>query len=310
LRITASDPASEGTRLLSPEASFMVLDMLRQHVRPDETSGAQPYAAPVYWKTGTSWAFRDAWTAGAFGPYVLVIWVGNFDGSANPAFVGVDAAAPLFFQIVDAVRAEQPDAAGHLITPPPGVKRVAICLASGALPNRWCPERGSTWFIPGKSPIAVSDVHRPVMIDDATGMPACPPYDGKKVHQEIYEFWPSDLAQVFIAAGIPRRKPPANSACVNAGAVEGEGPSITSPMRGSAYTLRLTQPERENIPLDATTDADTHALYWFVDDALIGKTNPGTPLYWRPPFAGTFRIRAVDDHARSDSRTLSVVQER
>lgn len=83
--------------------------------------------------------------------------------------------------------------------------------------------------------------------------------------------------------GIPRRKPPANSACVNAGAVEGEGPSITSPMRGSAYTLRLTRPERENIPLDATTDADTHALYWFVDDAFIGKTSPGTALYCTRP---------------------------
>src|SRR6185503_1820431 len=95
--------------LMSPEASFMTMDMLRRHVRPDETSGAQAVSAPVYWKTGTSWAFRDAWTAGSFGPYVLVVWVGNFDGSANPAFIGVDAAAPLFFEIVDAVRADHRD---------------------------------------------------------------------------------------------------------------------------------------------------------------------------------------------------------
>ena len=40
---------------------------------------------------------------------------------------------------------------------------------------------------------------------------------------------PSDLAQVFIDAGIPRRKPPANAACINAGVVEGRGPGITSP---------------------------------------------------------------------------------
>ena len=46
---------------------------------------------------------------GSFGPYVLVVWVGNFDGSGNPAFVGVDAAAPLFFQIIDGVEAEHPD---------------------------------------------------------------------------------------------------------------------------------------------------------------------------------------------------------
>ncbi|MDR2013107.1 MAG: penicillin-binding protein 1C, partial [Rhodanobacter sp.] len=130
LRLRADDPAAPGQRLLSAQASYMTMDMLRQHLRPDEANNAQPSPLPVYWKTGTSWSFRDAWTAGVFGPYVLVVWVGNFDNSSNTAFVGVDAAAPLFFQIVDALRAERP-----LAEPPRPVpsdlKRVRICLASG-----------------------------------------------------------------------------------------------------------------------------------------------------------------------------------
>src|SRR5438067_1088274 len=81
-----------------------------------------------------SWAFGGAWTAGIFGPYALVVWVGSFDGSGNPAFVGVDAAAPLFFRIVDAVRDENPRLAEPALRPPPGVKRVEICLGSGDLP--------------------------------------------------------------------------------------------------------------------------------------------------------------------------------
>ena len=170
LRLRADEPALPGKRLLSAEASYMTMDMLRQHLRPDETSGAQPSSVPVYWKTGTSWSFRDAWTAGVFGPYVLVVWVGNFDNSTNTAFVGVDAAAPLFFQVVDALNAER-----TLVEPPravpPKLKRVRICLASGDLPNEWCPQQGWTWFIPGTSPIRVSTVHRPVVIDDATGRP-------------------------------------------------------------------------------------------------------------------------------------------
>ena len=95
----------------------------------------------------------------------------------NPAFVGVDAAAPLFFQIVDNIEAEHPDLSEPARPKPANLTRVEICLASGELPNRWCPQKGMTWFIPGKSPIRVSTVHRPVMIDDATGLPACPPYD-------------------------------------------------------------------------------------------------------------------------------------
>jgi penicillin-binding protein 1C len=306
LRLRADEPQSAGTRLLSAEASFMVMDMLRQHVRPDEATGAQPLHSPVYWKTGTSWAFRDAWTAGSFGPYVLVVWVGNFDGSGNPAFVGVDAAAPLFFQIADGIEAERP----HLAEParpfPSGLKRVQICLASGELPNRWCPQKGSTWFIPGKSPIRVSTVHRPVMIDDATGLPACMPYEGKRVHEEVYEFWSSDLQEVFAQAGIPRRKLPQNQACSNAGAPEGTAPKITSPLRGSAYVMRLTQHDRKRIAFNATADADAHALYWFVDDAYVGASSPGEPLFWQPAAAGNYRVRTVDDHGRSDERPLDV----
>jgi penicillin-binding protein 1C len=308
LRLDTAAPRSEGTRLISPEASFMAMDILRQHVRPDETTGAQPVHAPIYWKTGTSWAFRDAWTAGVFGPYVLVVWVGNFDGSGNPAFIGADAAAPLFFQIIDAVEAEHPDLPQPAGRIPPGIKPVEICLASGDLPNQWCPQRGRTWFIPGKSPIRVSNVHRPVIIDDATGRPACPPYAGKRVHQELYEFWSSDLSEVFAKAGIPRRKPPQNETCANAGALEGSPPRITSPLRGASYVLRLGRQDRQTIALSAVTDADVRTLYWFAGADFLGSSRPGEPLFWQPVSAGSYALRAVDDHGRSDERPLDVGQ--
>jgi penicillin-binding protein 1C len=306
LRFTTDDPQSAGTRLISDEATFMVMDVLRRHVRPDESAGVQPVHLPVYWKTGTSWAFRDAWTAGVFGPYVLVVWVGNFDGTGNPAFVGVDAAAPLFFQIVDGVEAFRPGLSEPARPMPSNLKRVEVCLASGDLPNQWCPQKGSTWFIPGKSPIRVSNVHRPVVIDDATGKAACPPYDGKRVHKVVYEFWSSELQQVFIDAGIPRRKPPESPECARAGEPDGDAPQILSPLRGSTYVLRPDQPERSRIALNATADADAHALYWFVDNAFVGTGAPGQPLYWQPATAGKFRVRAVDDHGRSDDRPLNV----
>lgn len=306
LRLRADDPSKDGTRLLSAESSFMVMDILRQHIRPDETSGAQPIHAPIYWKTGTSWAFRDAWTAGIFGPYVLIVWVGNFDGSGNPSFIGVDAAAPLFFEILDGVEAEHPDLPEPARGIPSGVKPVEICLASGDLPNQWCPQKGRTWFIPGKSPIRVSNVHRPVIIDTATGLAACPPYAGKQVRQDIYEFWPSDLLHVFAQAGVPRRKPPQNPSCANAGVLEGTSPQITSPLRSSSYVMRLTQQDRQSIALTAVTDADVRTLYWFIGEAFIGSSKPGETIFWQPASAGNFRLRAVDDHGRSDERPLDV----
>ncbi|WP_238149753.1 penicillin-binding protein 1C [Dyella jiangningensis] len=305
LRLLATDPLVSGTRLLSDESSFMVMDMLRQNPRPDETTGAQPGRLPVYWKTGTSWGFRDAWTAGSFGPYVLIVWVGNFDGSSNQAFVGVEAAAPLFFQMVDALKAAQPRMTEPLRHMPANLRRVEICLASGDLPNQWCPQRGMTWFIPGKSPIRVSQVHRPVVIDDTTGQVACPPYAGKHTHVEVYEFWPSELQRVFVQAGIPRRMPPRNDTCGNLGA-DGEAPAITSPLRGSIYALRLKRAEEGRIAFSANGDASVREMYWFVNDAYVGRSAPGESLFWQPGAAGNYEVRVVDDRGRSDTRPLGV----
>ncbi len=68
---------------------LMTTAMLQQNPRPDDQAVRTSGNVHVAWKTGTSWGFRDAWTAGIFGHYVLVVWVGNFDSSSNPAFVGI-----------------------------------------------------------------------------------------------------------------------------------------------------------------------------------------------------------------------------
>src|SRR5688572_30975928 len=57
--------------------------------------------------------------------------------------------------------------------------RVDVCSASGDLPNSECPQVVSAWYIPGVSPIRVSQIHRRVWIDTRTGEQACPPYDAK-----------------------------------------------------------------------------------------------------------------------------------
>jgi penicillin-binding protein 1C len=259
---------------------------------------------PVAWKTGTSWSFRDAWSAGTFGPYVLVAWLGNFDGAGNPSLIGIEAAAPLFFRIVDAIKAEHPDLAEPAWRIPAGVKRVEVCLASGDLPNAWCPRRGDTWFLPGKSPIRVSTVHRLVHIDTRSGRVACPPYDAVTTKEQIVEYWPSDLAKVFRDAGLPRAKPPDDGDCGLD--IDGDPPRITSPLRGAAYTLRRKADADRRITFNATADGSARTLYWFVDDAYVGSGDAGQPLAWDAATAGRHRVRVVDDRGRADTRELIV----
>ena len=178
----------------------------REPAEPDDVSAAVPEGGrrlPVAWKTGTSWGFRDAWSVGIFGPYALAVWVGNFDGQGNPAFVGVQAAAPLFFQIVDAIEQREP----HLAIPraqPAGVRRVSVCALSVRLPGPSCPRTRASWFIPGRSPIEICDIHRSDhgRSTIAAGRRTCPARMRGSVHTEVFEFWPSDLSRLFASAGL------------------------------------------------------------------------------------------------------------
>ncbi|MEQ1774494.1 MAG: penicillin-binding protein 1C [Burkholderiales bacterium] len=295
---------SEGVRLISEEASFMTLDILRANPRPEGTIAGTRASIPVAWKTGTSWGFRDAWSAGVFGPYVLAVWIGRFDGEGNPAYVGVQAAAPLFFQIVDAIAAEDRGLIEPVFRNPPNLTRVEVCAASGDLPNVHCPMKATTWFVPGKSPIRVSDVHRAVMIDTRTGRMACPPYDQGKVQQVVYEYWPSDLMRLFTQAGVPRRAPPSGD-CGNS-SIGGTPPAISAPVRGAAYVMRTSQPDRNVVPLAATAEGGVNTLYWFANDSFVTAGRPGIALPWKPAQPGRYLLRVVDEHGRADSREVVV----
>ncbi|MBI5624104.1 MAG: penicillin-binding protein 1C [Elusimicrobia bacterium] len=307
LRTRIGAPQPEGTRLLSEEASFLVLDILKDNPRPAQafSSDWTRDALPVHWKTGTSYAFRDAWSVGVFGPYVLAVWVGNFDGQTNPAFIGAEAAAPLMFELIDALAAQQPDMAAPARPVRYNLAQVKVCSVSGQIPGPHCPHQAKTWFIPGKSPIQTCDLHREVLVDSRTGLRACSP--GRGVRSQVFEFWSSDLLKIFRLAGMPRRLPPPdNPECgITARSTRGLAPVITSPQPGLTYSLRAARLGSETIPLAAVTDADSRQLFWFVNDRFVGRSRNGEPFFWSPQ-PGAFIVRVVDDQGRADARDVDI----
>ncbi|MBT9458104.1 MAG: penicillin-binding protein 1C [Burkholderiaceae bacterium] len=296
---TDPTPSAAGQQLLSPEAAFITLDMLRNNPRPDTGRPAFPRVA---WKTGTSWGFRDAWTAGVFGRYALVVWLGNFDATSNPALVGVQVAAPLFFQIVDSLRNQGLDAGEVATKAPANLSRVEVCAASGDLPNEHCKQLAETWFIPGKSPIKLSTLHRAVLVD-GSGRAVCRP--GANVHEEVFEYWSSDMLQLFAQAGMPRRVPPAPARCGVAVAAEasGDGPRIVSPLQGASYVLRVKQATPLTLRANAARQGQ---VYWFADAAYLGQAAAGKDLSWQPAAAGRYLLSAVDAQGAADTREVAV----
>lgn len=295
-----------GKRLLSKEASFLVLDILTNTSRPRSASSTSLQShLPVSWKTGTSSGYRDAWTIGAFGPYVLTVWIGNFDNKSNPAFIGKNIAAPLFFELVSAIEQEQGKNLAALAKHPElmNLEKIPVCKASGLLPTRYCQDTELTWFIPGKSPIKSDTIYREVAIDKKTGLRAC--HFDADTRFEIYEFWPTDLAKIFKQAGIQRRTPPPYAPDCALTAAKGLSPQIVSPQTELSYIVRVNAIEKTKIPLIAVTDADIAAIHWFINGSYFAKTRPDKPIFWTAK-PGKFIVRVVDDHGLSDAREIVV----
>ncbi|MBI5244843.1 MAG: penicillin-binding protein 1C [Elusimicrobia bacterium] len=308
LRTRLGWPGGPARRLLSAEASFMALDMLKDNPRPAQ--GLSPAlsrdALQAHWKTGTSYGFRDAWSVGVFGPYVLAVWVGNFDGQGNPAFVGIEAAAPLMFEIIDALRAHEPGLEPLWPSSRLNLAKVDVCAVSGQIPGPHCRRRVPTWFIPGRSPITTCSIHREVLVDERTGLRVCAG-KGPGVRSEVVEFWPSDLLKLFKLAGLPRRSPPQDGpgCSLDSSANRGIPPAITSPHPGLAYTLRAASVGRQTLAFSAVTDADARQLYWFANDRFLGRAKTGETFFWAAQ-PGSYVVRVVDDQGRSDSREMLV----
>jgi len=298
-------------RILSKEASFLILDILKDNPSPGELNIniASVRENDIAWKTGTSWAFRDAWAVGISGPYVVVVWVGNFDGKGNNVFVGRSAAGPLMFSIFESIFPDQGWQVEDIISAESlNLKKLRVCAATGDLYQKHCPSSIESWFIPGVSPIKVSNIYRKIPIDKATGLRACWHRAGV-TEVKVYEFWPSDFLRIFNQAGIKLKTPPKYmSGCsMDQKSASGQMPVITSPQNTVEYVVNLNSDESNLIPLVATVDPDVDQIYWFVDGKYVGNSIGRQAFLWqaRP---GSFQVRAVDDSGRGASKRFVVSQ--
>ncbi|WP_414899620.1 penicillin-binding protein 1C [Rhizobium cremeum] len=107
--------------LFEPVAAWNVADILSGVLPP---SGSPTIG--IAYKTGTSYGYRDAWSVGFDGRYVLGVWIGRPDNAAVPGISGYATAAPLLFEAFSK--------SGLSGTPLPSAPRGANRIAQSELP--------------------------------------------------------------------------------------------------------------------------------------------------------------------------------
>ncbi|BDD11587.1 penicillin-binding protein 1C (plasmid) [Fulvitalea axinellae] len=123
---------------ISAGAIWRTFKAMKELRRPDEEGRWEIFESsqPVAWKTGTSFGFRDAWAVGLTPEYVVGVWLGNADGEGRPGLTGLRAAAPLLFDIFDAL----PRAKGWFPQPMSDMPSAEMCQKSGMKAGPDCPE--------------------------------------------------------------------------------------------------------------------------------------------------------------------------
>lgn len=101
----ADDRAGRAHRLMSQESANRIAAILAAAPAPDGRAPSLLTAdAPrIAFKTGTSYAFRDAWCFGVAGGWAVGVWVGRADAAPRPGATGRRDAAPILFEAFDAI---------------------------------------------------------------------------------------------------------------------------------------------------------------------------------------------------------------
>ncbi|MEM6397764.1 MAG: penicillin-binding protein 1C [Bacteroidota bacterium] len=292
-------------------AGFHVLQALQKLERPTE-SGDWKRINPnrrIAWKTGTSFGFRDAWAVGASPEYVVAVWAGNADGEGRPGLVGVQAAAPLLFQVFRALEQSEP----WFEPPYDELIQTAICKETGYLPGPACSSKDTSW-IPKKGLRAPSCPFHEQIFTDASGQ-----YRTKIGCTSEVDMVPSSIMilppnqahyyQRDVAAYRPM--PPWHPNCADNTNSNDEGSSAMQLLYpNSSGRITLGKDWRgEPVPtvFQVAHRVPETTIHWHLNADYVGSTQQFHSLELEPE-PGKHRITLVDEHGSRLSYSFEVLR--
>jgi penicillin-binding protein 1C len=125
MSLEAPAAIADRRRVLSPEAAYIISDVLSDREGRSRTFSLESPLATRYWtavKTGTSKDMRDNWCVGYSELYTVGVWTGNFAGDPMWNVSGMSGAAPVWVEVMNYLHRAQPSRAPKS---PPGLQRFA-----------------------------------------------------------------------------------------------------------------------------------------------------------------------------------------
>ncbi|MCF8713787.1 penicillin-binding protein 1C [Joostella atrarenae] len=269
---------------------FLTLEALKEVNRPEGEEAWEFFdsSKEIAWKTGTSYGNRDAWAIGVTKKYLVGVWVGNADGEGRPELTGVNSAAPILFDVFDALPKTT-----WFDTPFDALAAIKVCSDSGYLAAPICPKTEVKVPISGTN-FKVCPYHRLIHLDAKKQFRvnnSCYPMD--KIITESWFVLPPLMEFYYKSSNANYKSiPPLNIACKNNDELlmdfiypkNNNKIILTKGFRGKTNEIicKIVHPRR-----NAT-------VFWYLDDVYIGETKTFHEIAILPS-EGEHRITVIDE---------------
>ncbi|MBC7417418.1 MAG: penicillin-binding protein 1C, partial [Pedobacter sp.] len=299
-----TEPILEKSSFLDQGAIWATFNAMEELMRPGDEGLWQQFSSSqrISWKTGTSFGFRDAWAVGLTPDYVVCVWVGNADGEGRPGLIGVEAAAPVMFDIF-----RQLPNGKWFETPKTKLKTLKICKQSGYKVGENCPDVVDELVPFGGEKTAICPYHKIVHLDK-TGKyrvnDNCE--EVANMQQKSFFILPPSMEYYYKVKNADYKSlPPFKLGCdINASTAAME---LIYPKNGATIYIPLEiDGTRGKVVLNAAHRNPRTKIYWHIDNEYIATTTNFHQLAVSPS-AGRHKLTLVDENGERLEQYFTVL---
>lgn len=305
---TEDHPSADADFPLDKGSIFATFEAMTEVNRPDEENNWKYFSSSqkIAWKTGTSFGFRDAWALGITPDYVVAVWMGNADGEGRPGLTGIQAAAPLLFELFSHL----PKSKSWFDRPAAGMEEVLLCRESGHRAGPDCP-RTIKKAVPKGSLISPMCPYHRIIHLDASGEfrvdAAC--YAPAEMRHEAFFILPSSIEHYYRNNHPDHRKVPGFlSSCGNVS--ESYALSLVYPQNKQRIYLPYDfSEEQRKVTFEAAHSRTEALIFWHLDAQFVGQTSLIHQMEFQPE-PGWHRLTVTDEWGNSRTVKFEILMKR
>lgn len=295
-------PSQQHPEIYNAGAIYKTFEALQNVNRPEAEAYWDSFSQgqPIAWKTGTSFGFKDAWAVGVTPKYAIGVWVGNADGEGRPGLTGIQAAAPVLFDVLKLL----PHSDWFNI-PYDELVQTALCKQTGHLAGVFCDETTSEFVPKNGLKTAPCPYHQKVFLtSDGTYRVNSSCYPMESMLQKNWFSLPP-IQEHYYAAQHPEYKPlpPFKLDCRR------EGESLMEfifPKNNETILLAKNfDAQLSEVVFQLAHSNPNAQIYWYLDRTYVGFTETFHELSISP-LPGNYLLTAVDQDGNEVSQPVEI----